>query len=61
MMNEKPQLGTPPYYIIAESRIKDLTGAIDRCVTHKAYENVKEWAREIFYQADLLIKMGEEE
>jgi len=60
-MSEKPQLGACPYYVIAESRIIDLTMAINRCLEERSYENVKKWAKEIYYQADLLIKMGENE
>lgn len=60
-MSEKPPLGTAPYYIIAESRIIDLTMAINRYLENRSYENVKEWAKEIYLQADLLIQMGAEE
>lgn len=60
-MSEKPQLGVCPYYVIAESRIIDLTMAINRCLEERSYENVKEWAKEIYLQADLLLQMGKDE
>jgi hypothetical protein len=66
MENKRPPLGTPPWYITARMRLKDLNNAINRYLEedHINTTCIKEWAKEIIAQCELMEKMdrkGDEE
>ena len=54
---EKPPLGVEPYYIPAESRIKDLAQAIWQNVDTGNTGCIRLWAREIIEQCGLIERM----
>ena len=58
----KPPLGVAPYYVVGYGRIQDLNKAIDRQMEsdNPNLLCVKEWAREIVAQCDLVLKMRDE-
>ena len=54
---EKPPIGTAPYYVPAESRIKDLAQAIWQNVDTGNTVCIRLWAREIIEQCGLIERM----
>ncbi len=54
---QKPPLGACPYYIVAEDRIHELTAAIERSNALHNSKNIKQWAKEIILQCDLIEEM----
>lgn len=56
----KPALGIAPYYIVAEIRIKNLTGAIQRQFEQKPdIKLIKKWAKEIEMQCEVIEKLND--
>lgn len=53
-------MGVPPYYVVAQSRISSLAQAIDRFaeVDNLNTELIKNWAKEIIAQCDLLDELS---
>lgn len=58
-MGDRPPLGTPPWYIISRLRVKDLNEAITRYLQEDHINTycIKEWAKEIIAQCELMEKM----
>ena len=54
---DMPPLGTAPFYIPAESRIRELAQAIDRNAESGATAKMVEWAKEIIEQCRLIDSM----
>lgn len=57
---ERPLMGVPPHYVVAQSRISSLAQAIDRFaeVDNPNTELIKNWAKEIIAQCDLLDELS---
>lgn len=57
---KQPVLGVAPYYIVAEIRIKNLTGAIQRQFEQKPdLKLIKKWAQEIVIQCEVIEKLND--
>lgn len=56
-----PPLGVKPAYLVAEDRITELCEAVVRMVEGKNYKLAKRYAREIYYQCDLMNQIESEE
>lgn len=60
---ERPLIGVPPHYVVAQSRISSLAQAIDRFAgaNKPDTELIKNWAKEIIAQCDLLEELSKEQ